>query len=193
MTAIGLGGFAGSGKNLAAKALLGTPFHYSERAFARPLKATALRANPYIEGGLRLKDHYAKCNQDWDVAKQHPEVRRFLQELGVGMRECIDTDVFVNVMWRSIEHSNVVFTDVRFENEARFIREFLHGVLVLIKRPGVSPAGGHQSETRILQMGWDYTIDNDGSKKDLEENIRAIARMVQVNERNAYPGTQVHH
>src|SRR5690606_2925967 len=71
-------------------------------------------------------------NLGWERAKDVPEVRRTLQRLGVAIRE-LDTGFWLHAAARTIEAAlgggrPVVVTDVRFPNEAEYIRRKGGGV-----------------------------------------------------------------
>ena len=69
----------------------------------------------------------------------------------------------------------VVFSDVRFENEAKAIRD-AGGWIVHIRRPGVSINSGHSSEAGINVYGVDQCIVNDGSIEKLTASVLGLAR-----------------
>lgn len=104
----------------------------------------------------------------WDNAKQEPQVRRLLQDLGVAARKLIDEDIWVKVALRSVSPGDrVVITDVRFENEAKHISE-LGGQLWRVKRPGVEAVNAHISETQMDGYKVDQIFLNNGSIDDLK-------------------------
>lgn len=81
----------------------------------------------------------------WDRLKREwPEVRRFLQDLGQGVRLQLGLDTWINAALQGCAH-DVVVTDVRYPNEAERILA-LGGVLWVITRPGFGPVNAHASE-----------------------------------------------
>jgi len=146
---IGLAGYAGSGKDTAADVLVG--LGYQRRAFAGALKDLATRIG-------------------WDGQKDDAG-RKLLQELGVGARDILGADVWVNALMATLEGPSVI-TDVRFPNEVAAIAD--HGGITLrIVRPGVGPALGHVSETALDDLELP-TVVNDGDVFDLHARVLAI-------------------
>jgi hypothetical protein len=68
---------------------------------------------------------------------------------------------------------NWIITDVRFYNEAQFIKEE-GGVLIRINRFGVKPVNNHPSETNLDSSSFDYIINNDFSLEDLTKDVQEI-------------------
>lgn len=181
---IGLCGYAGSGKDEAAKALVEQG--WQRVAFADAVRAFAFAINPIIdtvgEGPFKinvgLKSVLQNCG--WTEAKKHPEVRRLLQAIGTeGGREIVDPDVWVTVAqkkWRlAMENGfSAIVTDVRFPNEVAAIRED-GGQLWRIVRPGVGPVNGHCSETCIDGIDTDVVIDNARGVEELHRIVRQLA------------------
>ena len=164
---IGLCGYARSGKDALA-GVLGEEWDFHRYAFADVVKEKALVINPWIAAGrghVRLADLVAGIG--WEASKTHsPDVRGFLQALGTTMRE-VDADIWLGQVMRRVmrdNHENVVVTDVRFTNEARWIRGVGH--LVRVIRPGVGPANGHESETAVDHVKA-YEFINGGDLEDL--------------------------
>lgn len=157
---VGLCGYAQSGKDSAAAALVSRG--WERRAFADPIKAIALAMNPMI-GDSRLADvvdHFG-----WEGAKRSLEVRQLLQRLGTeGGRQNIADDVWTRALFDRPHGPLLVIPDVRFEDEVEAIHR-RGGIVVRIDRPGVGPANDHPSE-RVPPC--DYVIVNDGTLDDLE-------------------------
>jgi hypothetical protein len=124
---IGFGHEARAGKDTAAMPLVDLGF--KKVGFADALKALAYESDPLIRSGAtvnvnighgRLKHIVSQLG--WERAKDDvPEVRRFLQDLGVAARTTFGEDFWVE-QWglRMMAHSDVVVCDVRFQNE--FVR-----------------------------------------------------------------------
>ena len=68
--------------------------------------------------------------------------------------------------------SKIVVDDVRFQNEARAIKE-MGGVLVRVTRPGYG-GGTHASETELAGISTDLQIDNDGTIDQLEQTVDGL-------------------
>ncbi len=166
---IGLTGRKRSGKSTAARYLVEN-HGFTELSFAEPLKRMALAINPVVTHmpvsgvctAFQLAD--VVLADGWERAKdEYPEVRRFLPRLGTeGVRAHIGQDTWVNLAELEIirvireneqadqvSESNIVFADVRFENEAALIREW-GGVVIEIYRPSQGdPEPEHSSEAGV--------------------------------------------
>ena len=147
---IGLLGLAGSGKDTAARALL-------ERGWQRVGFADAIKTKAYFLGWDGLKDERG---------------RRLLQDLGMAMRQ-FDENFWIHKAQNSMKGGPCVFTDVRFQNEADFIRGE-GGIIVRVVRPWLK-VGEHESESGQLRIHSDQSIINDGSIEHLHAQLLAIA------------------
>ena len=150
MKHIGLIGLAGSGKDTAADALMFTHYRCS---FASRLKSIARTLG-------------------WNGEKDE-RGRAFLQDLGMAVRR-FDEDTWVRLLREEISPpiQQLVFTDVRFQNEADFVRS-IGGIVVRIVRPGII-AQNHESELKQSEVPADIEIVNDGSVADLHNKIKQL-------------------
>lgn len=131
---IGLTGYAQHGKDTTGEYLV-QQYGFKRYAFADQLKELALYINPYVDGKYTLRLWQLVQDAGWENAKKEPEVRRFLQELGTGVREILGEDAWVDALVKKIRDdglwdrqgpkhdAKIVITDVRFPNEARLIRD----------------------------------------------------------------------
>lgn len=149
---------------------------FTRVSFADPLKELALHVNPWIGrpksvgGFVRL--HNLIDSIGWDVAKQSfPEVRKFLQDLGLGARMHVDDNVWVQAALRN-RAQNIAFSDVRFENEWAAVKAG-NGVMLRVERPGYE-GDGHISERALDGFEADFTLVNDGTLDDLANGVRAV-------------------
>jgi hypothetical protein len=171
---IGLTGYAGSGKDEAAKALIAEGF--TRVAFADALRDVLYDMNPSV-GTAHLsapfQDYVDVHGWDWCKATI-PQVRVLLQNLGVAVRTHIGDDAWVRAALRkTIEPVDYVFTDVRFPNEADAIRSF-GGCVVRILRPGVGPVNSHESETAMDREPVALTVVNDGTIEQLHRKMHSF-------------------
>lgn len=175
---VGLLGKFGSGKDSAAAVFV--EHGWTRVGFADKLKAAAYAINPWIETGeydSRDSIIYARLQDliddiGWDRAKvEYPEVRAFLQDLGVSMRNEVDESIWVNAALRN-RAENLVISDVRFPNEWAAIQAG-GGVLIRIERPGHN-GDGHISETALDDFEPNYTLVNDGTLDDLKVGVEII-------------------
>lgn len=170
---IGLTGKARAGKDSVAFALSAVA-GYKRVALADPLKEMALAIDPLVGRRYHLTDVVEV--EGWEGAKEVPEVRRFLQRLGTeGVRGTFGAGAWIALLAARIEGTDnpVVVTDVRFPNEAKWVRD-AGGVVWRIERP-TSGAGGnadHASE-RVDGIEVDVVIRNDGTLADLADAVHA--------------------
>lgn len=148
---IGLSGYAGVGKDEVAKTLT-SQLTYQRVAFADPLKELATAIG-------------------WNGEKDEVG-RKFLQDLGVGVREHLNTDAWVLAAEERIEQIDgpVVVTDVRFPNEVQMIRR-RGGKVVRVVRPGCGPVNAHISEHLVGDDDCDLIFLNDGTLDELPRKV----------------------
>jgi len=167
---IGLTGYSRSGKDTVAKILV-EQYGYKRVAFADKIRELLLEINPIMYNGGRLRvlvDSFG-----WDVAKAQPEVRRLLQDLGLGARKLFRDDFWIKqALAPTLTHQNIVVTDVRFTNEADMI-QYLDGQIWRIKRLNVAAVNDHVSESQMDDYKVDQIFVNNGTLEDLEHLIKA--------------------
>jgi hypothetical protein len=130
---IGLNGYARTGKDTLASILV-EKYGYRRIAFADTIRSFLYEVNPMVgcSPSGYLQDLVDLVG--WDKAKEEPQVRRLLQDLGVAARKLINEDVWITAALADLDpHEKVVIADVRFENEAAMIR-LLGGQLWRVKR-----------------------------------------------------------
>lgn len=190
MKVIGVNGYARAGKDTVG-AILTEHHGYERRAFADKLREFALAANPIIPVGSgpmwqRLADLVGMGG--WELAKEIPEVRRYLQALGTeGGRKVLGEDVWVDAAMRDLREPEsihvwqseekvaevggcYVFTDCRFPNEAQAVKD-LGGEVWRVHRPGVMAANGHHSETALDDWTFDAHLFNESTIDDLRGQV----------------------
>lgn len=160
---VGVSGFAGSGKDEVGKILV------AEQGFRRVAFADKVRET------VRLADGDVDAlvsTTNWDYAKMHPWVRERLQRFAMAARSVLGPDVWLDAALVDVDplFDDVVFTDVRFPNEAQRIRE-LGGVVWRIIRPGTEPVNSHASETALTSADADVIIYNDSTLQDLQSAV----------------------
>ena len=149
MLLVGIAGAARSGKNTAATVILNhLGAGWGQDSFGRPLKEMLNTIG--VDTGDNYKD--LPANQ-FGVSTRH-----MMQTLGTEWgRNMIDPDLWVNIFANMNRGRKLVVPDVRFENEAKLVRE--HGLLIhIIGRGGVP--GGHVSEKPIQMRAGDFVIGN---------------------------------
>lgn len=201
MIVIGLTGKQGAGKDSVADVLV--ELHgFTKMAFADPLKAMVRRLDPIIGHELyvgccdecndtevtevRMSDAL-KFGFDDNSLKESPwaeEVRDLWQRFGTDVMRAEDPDYWVRVaeadLWEVAAHTDrIVFTDVRFENEALMIQTLPGEATVAlweIARPGYE-GDDHESEQLAGLLGELVQIINDGELGDLDEGVQVALDM----------------
>lgn len=173
---VGFAGLARSGKDTAAGVLV--EHGWTRLAFADEIKAMALDLDPIVDewgGPIRLSTVVAK--HGWENAKNLPEIRRTLQRLGTECVRARDPEFWVRVaMARALQSDTpVVFTDVRFANEAAAIQAAGGHVVHIIRDNGPTLdelAAGHASE--CIDFDCDRLLVNDGDLAQLRARVLAL-------------------
>jgi len=166
MIIVGFAGAAGAGKTTAAEHL-GDLYGAPRLSLADPLRSMALVLNPVIhESGSTLKAVVATYG--WtETKKRYPAVRDYLQTLGTeAVRDHLGPDVWVNALAARLdalprETAVVTVDDVRFDNEAEFIKS-RGGKLVLITGRRYSGVRAHRSEK--IDFPTDARVNNNSTR-----------------------------
>lgn len=169
---IGLSGYARSGKDTVAQILVDN-YGFTRLAFADKIKELLVEINPKIHypfHSFNLRD--IVFANGWDYAKSEPEIRELLQNLGVGARKVFGENHWIVETFKNLDNDkNYVVTDVRFTNEAKWIKEIYNGHIWRVERPGISAVNDHISEHDLNIWNFDSLIDNSGSIEDLADII----------------------
>lgn len=169
---IGLTGRAQAGKDTAAAAL--TDLGWVRIAFADGVRDMAYAIDPLVQiGGITRRLASVVEARGWDAAKQHPDVRRFLQRLGTdGVRNHLGDHQWIDLAMRKAT-GPTVFTDIRFPNEADAVKA-AGGIIVRITRLDLADIPAHVSETAMDNYPVDTEILNAGAPADLHAAIRGL-------------------
>lgn len=172
---IGMVGKARSGKNTVADMLqqqLGSDV--SIYAFADPIKETVNRMFGWDD---RHRDGDLKevVDPEWGFSPRHA-YQTFGTEWG---RECLRGDLWLYMAKKVCNaNRNTIITDVRFLNEADWIRN-MGGVLVKVTRPDNQEiVKSHKSEMEIDLIREDHHIlNNAGLQELLDETLYVIDKI----------------
>lgn len=184
---IGFSGYAGSGKDTAADALIEDG--YQHVSFADALKQMAYAIDPYVQyshmrnvtvrDGVRpmVVQGFERLStmvdlHGWDYCKnKYPDVRRLLQRVGTeGGRDIFGDNIWIDTAFNKID-GNAVITDVRFKNEMQAILD-RGGFVIRIEREGVGPRNDHPSETELSDAEFSTVVHNNGSIEELYAKVR---------------------
>lgn len=178
---IGLAGTARSGKSTAADHLVRNHLleHY---AFADPLRSGLMEI-------FNLDpDDFEGERKEQPLAWLGRSPRELMQSMGTEWaREMVHPDVWVKIAEQNLNYlqnslSSVVgfvVSDVRFENEAEFIRQ-RGGTIIHIERPDAPAVNPHSSEAGVHRHQHDLTVRNTKGRAhlvlQLDDCIAAVRR-----------------
>lgn len=168
---IALSGAAGSGKDTAAH-FLAKRLGYATEMFAGPLKRGLCAMFGWAPE--KLNDREWK-ETPLPVIGKSP--RQMMQTLGTEWgRNLVHPHLWAALALEQCDRAEeagfpgIVFTDCRFENEARLVLE-LGGHVIHISRPGLQPVAAHVSEQSLPSYVVSGYIVNDGSLSELGDKI----------------------
>lgn len=175
---IGLAGKAGTGKDTAADHLC-EAHGFVRYAFADPIRAGLQAMLGLTDEELHDRTHKEVALEPFGVSP-----RRMMQTLGTEWgRHCIHPDLWLLVAGLNVDEliaegrSGIVITDVRFDNEADWIRA-RGGTVLHILRPGADPVATHTSEAGVRISDEDAIINNVGSIQFLHDCLDDIAAII---------------
>ena len=186
---IGISGKAGSGKDTAAKmleVLYANPDISYEDFSNRKYKNFADIQIVHFADILKETVQVLFGIGEWETNTQEGKkttiewigktVRELLQGVGQGLRDAIDPNLWIKVLFANTENwSNYIIADVRYPNELDAIKE-RNGVLLRIDRKDAG-AGNHSSEIALDDYKeWDVHIENNSSIEDLFEAMRIFTK-----------------
>ena len=186
---IGISGKAGSGKDTAAKMLevlyANPDISYEDFANRRYKNFTDIQIVHFADTLKETAQVLFRIGE-WETNTQEGKkttiewigktVRELLQGVGQGLRDAIDPNLWVKILFANTEDwSNYIIADVRYPNEIKAIKE-RNGILLRIDRKGAG-AGNHSSETALDNYKeWDVHIENNGSIEDLFEAMKIFIK-----------------
>jgi hypothetical protein len=154
--------------------------------------------NPIMNNKQCSKEEYIEYYKiNWQTAYKHEyTVRELLQLFGTEVGRQIHSDFWVNALFSDYKHLATnwdcdgnetigyepawIITDVRFPNELKAIKD-RGGITIRINRNETklneiirTTIGQHPSETALDNAKFDYILDNNGTIKQLIENVKDI-------------------
>jgi len=173
---IGLSGWARSGKDTVASYLI-EEHGFTRVSFADQMRTALYNLNPYIDiNGYRVSLRIAVDMMGWeDLKSQSSDIRGLMQRMGTEVgRKLWGEDFWVEAAMKSLPlEGNVVFSDVRYPNEAEAIQKS-GGQVWRITREGVGPANDHTSEISLNTYNFDRYIPNNGSIEETRSLIKNL-------------------
>lgn len=174
---IGICGAAGSGKDEVASVLV-EKFGYIRNKFADPLYEMVAAMTGYTVS--QLQDRRLKEKPIGWLDSKTP--RQLLQTLGTDWgRTLVHSEVWIRSVQRRVERAredgrHSVITDLRFDNEAEWVRA-CGGVVWRVERDvptDVACLTPHSSESGVKDGLIDRTIVNDGTLEDLRRRVAEV-------------------
>ncbi len=165
---IGLTGRKRSGKDTVADYLV-QHHQYVRVGLADPLKALALRLDPFIRTGDHGVMPLAEAVHvwGWEVVKDRfPDARIVLQRLGTEViREGIDDRAWIRLCIARVREFNAagvpaVVPDVRFPNEGQLLAELVGARLWRVTRDQAGALDPHPSEQHAENIPVDRELQN---------------------------------
>jgi hypothetical protein len=174
---IGLSGYARSGKDTIADYLVEN-HGFVKLSFATPMRESLYRLNPEITdvSGLVYSFKQAVDLFGWEGMKEFfPNYRNLMQRMGTEVgREMFGEDFWVQQALKQVTpETNVVFSDVRYQNEANAVQA-TGGEVWRVERPGVKAANDHTSEHDLDNYKFNHRIMNYGPVEDLYQTVTTI-------------------
>lgn len=185
---IGICGHAGSGKDTLANGIASMDVYFVYH-FADPIKAAINVMFGFGPVNWENRD-WKEEPIEWLDGRRPPSPRYLAQTLGTEWgREIIDGQIWLKIAQQKFARVNttaqmeggrivglgMIIPDVRFENEAQWIKD-AGGLLLEVVRPGqeIISENGHASEAGFDPALIDATITNDGPPSKMVMAARKI-------------------
>lgn len=175
---IGLTGFARSGKDEVGRILV-EELGFKRIAMADALKEIVRRADLDLQDEMGWPMPASMALERWgpDEVKERTNYRGVLVALGVAAREVLGPSIWVRAVSQTIEESGPevswVVTDVRYQNEAEWLRALHSAEVVRVIRPVAGPANAEEARS-IPEVQASREIRNTGGLEDLRSEVLRI-------------------
>lgn len=182
---LGLGGYAESGKDAFADAMIQHDPRWSKTYMSYSLEQALLVLDPYVP--IFIEDDYKRFPnvygaEGWEQyshlhervgygpSKMNPEVRRLLQMLGTQVgRNMFGDNVWVDKMLEiASQNEFTIVTGIRYRNEIDAIIAN-QGITAWVSRPGVGPINSHTSDNSLGPEDFEIEIVNNSTLEKLAE------------------------
>lgn len=179
---IGLTGLAGSGKDTVRR-ILEEDHEFIGLAFADPIRQ--MLGTLLAENGISTQWMYERELKEQPIDRLDVSYRHMAQTLGTEWGRKLHPDFWLRIAGEFIADQRrqgerqFVASDVRFVNEARWIKD-AGGEVWRIDRPGIAPVRDHESERQVLQIEPDRVLLNSGTVEDLWCQVSALAGGVEA-------------
>lgn len=169
---IGIAGLARVGKDTLAD-YLARVHDFDKYSFARPIKQA-------VQVMFGLDDRHTDGElKEVTLSELGKSPRELMQTLGTDWaRDMVHQDAWLisaQMRIKQEDTGHVVFSDVRFENEAAWIRG-LGGVVIHMRRSFAMSVRAHVSEAGVALANGDFQFDNDGPLQALFARGDALVR-----------------
>jgi len=164
---IGLSGPRRSGKDTIRRFIIAAQGGYGY-SFADPLRAML-----WAGFGIDMNDPYWEANKEVPIPALGVSPRDMMRTLGTEWgRQMVNEDVWLILAKDKLlsQGSGMVIADVRFENEAAWVRD-IGGRIIHVSRPGAPTDVAHASDTPIKQEPGDGHIVNMGTLEELQSSV----------------------
>lgn len=170
---VGITGRANSGKDVATNILKsGLLSSFSTYRFAGPLKQACSDMFGWTMEQIEDREFKETVDPTWGF-----KPRVAMQTLGTEWGRALREDLWVHmaqVKFDSPFVTGMIVSDVRFENEADFIRRN-NGLLIHIHRPGEAIAdNSHVSENGVEFKAGDAWVDNNSTIEEFKLKLERI-------------------
>ena len=149
---------------------------FEEIAFATPLKKVCQELFSLSDAQLHDPVSKEEIDPRWNCSP-----RQLFQTIGTDLfRNCYDPDIWLKIAKEKIRtispSKNIIFSDIRQENELNFVRGLANSetvVIVEIRRPSLlsNPVDLHSTERMDFDCPEKIVISNDGNLQDFKKKI----------------------
>jgi cytidylate kinase len=169
---VGIAGYAGSGKTTVARHLVDS-LGYTRLSFATPIRQALM--------AMGVHESYLTDHKHIEIPRIGHTARYLMQTLGTEWaRATVNRNFWLYLMDNAITTqpigNNIVVDDVRFDNEADYLRR-KNGIIINLVRGNtqLDPySTDHASEEGISSELVNYNIENDGSVAAVVKEMEKI-------------------